>query len=259
MDHLPFSRWELLSTLGYGDESGRGRPLFSWLPLRGVKLLEDRKEKRRKEKAVGGSSKVIGSHHLYVFAFVFELKYSWVGLPRWRSGKDSACQCRRCKSCGFDPWVGKILWSRKWHPTPVFLPGESHGQRSLVGYSLWGPKSWTWLKRRACMRYSLRSALYLCWRFAFSVPGLVSWVVLGFPIKSNVHFLRASWSQFAEVKCGSYSRAQMSCLPGYRVALTTSEITDVVCVCVYKEIFFSLKKYEKKSLKSIILIKGMPS
>ena len=35
----------------------------------------------------------------------------------------------------FDPWVGKILWKRKWQPTPVFLPGESHGQRSLAGYS----------------------------------------------------------------------------------------------------------------------------
>ena len=36
---------------------------------------------------------------------------------------------------GFDPWVRKIPWRRKWQPTPVFLPGESHGQRSLVGYS----------------------------------------------------------------------------------------------------------------------------
>ena len=35
--------------------------------------------------------------------------------------------------CGFDPWVGKIPWRRKWEPTPVVLPGESHGQRSLVG------------------------------------------------------------------------------------------------------------------------------
>ena len=41
---------------------------------------------------------------------------------------------------GFDPWVGKILWSRKWQPTPVFLPGKSHEQRSLVGYSPWGHK-----------------------------------------------------------------------------------------------------------------------
>ena len=38
--------------------------------------------------------------------------------------------------CGFDSWVRKIPWRRKWQPTPVFLPGESHGQRSLVGYSL---------------------------------------------------------------------------------------------------------------------------
>ena len=38
----------------------------------------------------------------------------------------------------FDPWVGKISWRRKWQPTPVFLPGESHGQRGLAGYSPWG-------------------------------------------------------------------------------------------------------------------------
>ena len=41
---------------------------------------------------------------------------------------------------GVSPWVGKILWRRQWHPTPVFLPGKSHGQRNLVGYSSWGCK-----------------------------------------------------------------------------------------------------------------------
>ena len=52
------------------------------------------------------------------------------------SGKEFACQCRnhRRRRCVFDPWVGKI-WRRKWQPPPVFLPGKSHGQRSLVGYS----------------------------------------------------------------------------------------------------------------------------
>ena len=40
----------------------------------------------------------------------------------------------------FDTWVGKIPWRRKWQPTPVFLPGKSHGQKSLAGYSLWGCK-----------------------------------------------------------------------------------------------------------------------
>ena len=51
------------------------------------------------------------------------------------SGKESACQCRRHKKHGFKPWVRKIPWRRACQPTPVFLPGESHGQRSLVGYS----------------------------------------------------------------------------------------------------------------------------
>ena len=51
--------------------------------------------------------------------------------------KKSACQCRRCR---FNLWVGKIPWRRKRQPTLVFLPGKSHGQRSLVGYSLWAHK-----------------------------------------------------------------------------------------------------------------------
>ena len=51
------------------------------------------------------------------------------------SGKESAGQCRRRKGCGFNPWVGKIPWSRKWQPAPIFLPRKFHGQRSLA--SLW--------------------------------------------------------------------------------------------------------------------------
>ena len=69
------------------------------------------------------------------------LKYSQSGLPWWHSGKESACQCRRCRRHWFDPWVRKILWRRKWQPTPVFLPGEFHGQRSMAGYSLWGSQT----------------------------------------------------------------------------------------------------------------------
>ena len=58
-------------------------------------------------------------------------------LPWWLNGKELIYQCRRCR---FNPWVGKIPWRIKWPPTPVFLPGKSHGQRSLVGYSPWGRK-----------------------------------------------------------------------------------------------------------------------
>ena len=42
------------------------------------------------------------------------------------------------KRCEFNPWVRKIPWRRAWQPTPLFLPGESHGQRSLAGYNPWG-------------------------------------------------------------------------------------------------------------------------
>ena len=55
--------------------------------------------------------------------------------------KKFACQCRRHKRYRFNPWVGKIHWKRGWQPpTPVSLPGEFHGQRSLVGYSPYGHK-----------------------------------------------------------------------------------------------------------------------
>ena len=55
----------------------------------------------------------------------------------WCSGNESTCQSRRCRWHGFDPWVGKIPWSRKWQPMPLFLPGKFHGQRRLAGCSLW--------------------------------------------------------------------------------------------------------------------------
>ena len=60
------------------------------------------------------------------------------GFPGGASGKEPTCQCRRCKRHRFDPWVKNIPWSRKWQPTPVFLPGAFHGQRGLAGYNPWG-------------------------------------------------------------------------------------------------------------------------
>ena len=57
--------------------------------------------------------------------------YLYPGLPRWLSGKEPTCWCRRHE---FEPWIREIPWRRKWQPTPIFLPAKSHGQRSLVGY-----------------------------------------------------------------------------------------------------------------------------
>ena len=77
------------------------------------------------------------------------------GPPRGHSGKESACQCRRYRRPGFNPSIGKIPWRRKWQPTPAFLPGKSHGQRTLAGYSPWGHKTRQDLATKQQQQYNL--------------------------------------------------------------------------------------------------------
>ena len=76
-------------------------------------------------------NQVFENLNAYTNLYVFVYKYF---------NKESSCQRRKHKRHGFDPWVRKLPWTREWKPTPVFLPGEFHGQRSLVGYSPWGGK-----------------------------------------------------------------------------------------------------------------------
>ena len=86
-----------------------------------------------------------------------------LGLPWWLRGKSVCLQCRRP---GFDPWVGKIPWRRKWQPTPVSLPGESHGERSLVAYSPWGRKesdTTEWLHSLTPQPKRRLHVTVLCW------------------------------------------------------------------------------------------------
>ena len=71
------------------------------------------------------------------FEHSLALPFFGIGLPWWLSWQRVCPQRGRPR---FDPWVGKIPWRRKWQSTPVFLPVEFHGQRSLVGYSPWGHK-----------------------------------------------------------------------------------------------------------------------
>ena len=74
----------------------------------------------------------------YIFATTWSHKIRVIkikGLPWWLSSQESTWKYRRL---GFNPWVGKIAWRRKWQPTPVFLSGKSYGQRSLAGHSPWG-------------------------------------------------------------------------------------------------------------------------
>ena len=87
----------------------------------------------------------------YLFFFLFEFHIFYCGVhrflkialkellglanPGWHIGKEPTCQCRRHRRGWFHPWVGKTPWRRKWQTSPVFLPGKSHEQRSLAGYS----------------------------------------------------------------------------------------------------------------------------
>ena len=75
------------------------------------------------------------------------LQYTEIlGFPVGSGVKNPPANAGRHRRHGFHPWVGKISWSRKWQPAPVFLPGKSHGQRSLVGYGPWGCKEWDMTK-----------------------------------------------------------------------------------------------------------------
>ena len=81
--------------------------------------------------------------HIYIHTQVYILYihvYLHPGFLGGASCKECSRPCKRHKRYGFDPWVRMIPWRRAWQPTPVSLPGESHGQRSLVGYSPQGCK-----------------------------------------------------------------------------------------------------------------------
>ena len=100
-------------------------------------------------------------------------------ILRWCCCKP-ACQCRRPKRCRFYLWVGKIPWRRAWQPTVVFLPGEFHGQRRLVGYGPWCCKEWTWLSNWTCTSSLTNTFAFPSPPRSWKVPfhSLLLWVLL---------------------------------------------------------------------------------
>ena len=92
-----------------------------------------------------------------------------MGFPGGASGKDPVCQWRSHKRREFDPWVRKVPWKRDWYLTPIFLPRESHGQRSLSGYSLQGHSE---VDTTEVMFISVQSRPTLCDPMNRSTPGL---------------------------------------------------------------------------------------
>ena len=128
------------------------------------------------------------------------------GLPQWSSGR-----------CEFDPCVGKTPWRRKWQPTPVFLPGEFHGQRSLAGYSSWGCKDSDMTERltlplsptRGPVDSSARPALPSEWRNLIASPQAC---FLHLPTARQTEELSWSpkniWPPNAELPWGIHSKRQ---------------------------------------------------
>ena len=140
--YMPFQSWKHLfqmetehsANLNNGSQNAIPRlaaPAFSW-NLLAIQMLRPT-ESEPKE----------GRPESYILP---SLPCDSTRPPRWLNDRESACQCRRH---WFDPWVRKIPWRRKWESTPVFLPGESRGQRSLMGCNLWGHKE-SDIPERAC-------------------------------------------------------------------------------------------------------------
>ena len=143
------------------------------------------------------------------------------------SSKYSTCQCRRHRRCRFDPWVGKIPWRRKWQPTPVFLPAEFHGQRSLAGYSPWTQrrvKTWLsthehnniqatgipWERTLVFLLYINFSTVdihYLGYTHTF-LKGLPSFTL---PINNPLN----TWGSAAKIPCSSFMKSSELSLPDF--------------------------------------------
>ena len=95
-------------------------------------------------------------------------RLSFISFP---GGSDGKSICLQWGRPGFDPWVGKILWRRKWQPTPVLLPGKFQGWRNLIGYNPWGHKEsdmterlhfhFSQIKSLGLMSMALRTYIYM--------------------------------------------------------------------------------------------------
>ena len=102
-------------------------------PCQSCKKRKRKKRKREEKGKAGSKAKTEQVRMLLWFRLLQQ------GFPVGTSDKEPACQCRSCKRCGFNPWVGKIPWRKAWQPTPILLPGVIPWlQRILAVYSPWG-------------------------------------------------------------------------------------------------------------------------
>ena len=168
----------LILRQGYGDGFGKWDTTSEWPRL--TRTLEARRRlerwtdwkansaKRPKNWETGQSKRQGAKWILHTFLWV--KNYYPEGFPGGTNGKESACQCRRHKRHGLNPWVGKIPCSRKWCSTPLFLPRKFHGQRNLMGYSPWGRRvGLNWVTEHRPRHPITKEANYL-WEIGWLPP-----------------------------------------------------------------------------------------
>ena len=119
----------------------------------------------------------------------------------------SIVKCLECGRSGFDPWVRKIPWRRKWQPTPVLLPGKSSGQRSLKGCSSWGRKESDSTERLSPEKAMAPHSSTLAWR----IPGTGE--PTGLP-SMGLHRVGHDWSDLAAAAAEQLSHI---CCAGCRI------------------------------------------
>ena len=134
-------------------------------------------------------------------------------FPGGSDGKESACLCRRP---GFNPWVGKIPWRRAWQPTPGFLPGESHGQRSPVVYSPWGCKDLDMTEATSHAYTYVSTCVYIAIREGDGTP-------LQYSCLENPRDRGAWWAAVYGV---AQSRTRLK-----RLSNSSSSILQYICMC----------------------------
>ena len=123
-----------------------------------------------------------------------------LGFPSGSVVKQSACQYRRLRVCSFDTWVRKIPWRRTWQPTPVFLPGKSHGQRSLVDYTPWGRKELDTAEHACNLSLYLRNGEYIIYVYRLILPPHLGCNPPD--LQDDIHFFQKYFLPFVTRCCG---------------------------------------------------------
>ena len=115
---------------------GIAMEIKSRVARKALRVWDLKEVSQRTKDEIAGQQDVLTGPRNCASAIPINLPPSFSSFPGGNS-KKPGFQSRFNKRAGFDPWLGKIPWRRAWQPTPTFLPGESYGQRSLAGYSLW--------------------------------------------------------------------------------------------------------------------------